>query len=57
MIEKLESCESGEKALLENDAYTVLSLCDRLSLSQEDKNYVSECCAPCPSYTTVPCSC
>jgi hypothetical protein len=34
-----------------------VSLCDRLSLAQDSRDYLSECCAPCPSYTTVPCSC
>ncbi|MEN6439415.1 MAG: hypothetical protein ABFD97_12650 [Syntrophobacter sp.] len=43
--------------VLDDDAYTIVSLCDRLSLAREAKDYVSECCAPCPSFTTVPCSC
>ena len=45
------------EVLLEDEAYTVMSLCDRLSLAQESDAYVAECCAPCPSYTTAPCSC
>ena len=49
--------ESFGKVLLEDEAYTVLSLCDHLSLAENDDAYVAECCAPCPSYTTVPCSC
>ncbi len=55
---KIVDCQSSGKVLLENDAYTVLSLCEHPSLSQDvDKEQMMECCAPCPSYTTAPCSC
>lgn len=49
--------KASSEVLLEDDAYTVMSLCDRLSIAQKTDASVAECCAPCPSYTTVPCSC
>ncbi|MBF0093808.1 MAG: hypothetical protein HQL33_07605 [Alphaproteobacteria bacterium] len=49
--------DSSVRIVVEDEEYTVVSLCDRLSLAQDSAAYVSECCAPCPSYTTVPCSC
>ncbi len=55
-IEKMV-CTEASQMILEDEAYTVVSLCDRLSLAQDSRDYLSECCAPCPSYTTVPCSC
>lgn len=48
----------GASAVVMDDGdVVVLSLCDRLSEREHEGTFVSECCAPCPSYTTVPCAC
>ncbi len=58
-IDKSEAIdrEMSGKVVLEDETCTVLSLCDDLSRTSDANTYVAECCAPCPSYTTVPCSC
>ena len=53
-----ETTRPEEKAeVVENDAYTVLSLCKDLSTADEDLMWSEGSCCACPSYTTVPCSC
>jgi len=46
-----------ESSLVEAEGYTVMSLCDDLSLASEDLLWSDGSCCACPSYTTVPCSC
>lgn len=54
---KAVGSESLGKVILEDGAYTVMSLWDQESQAQEANSYVDACCDGCPSYTTVPCSC
>ena len=54
---EIKNAGSSETVVLETEAYSVVSLCDRLNKVEHSGAYVSECCAPCPSYTTVPCAC
>jgi len=50
--------ESGStNQILEGDGYTVMSLCDDLSMASEDVLWSDGSCCACPDYTTVPCSC
>ena len=49
--------ETPRKVVFEDETCTIVSLCDDLSQVRDASAYVAECCAPCPSYTTVPCSC
>jgi hypothetical protein len=46
-----------ESTYVEAESYTVMSLCDDLSLASEDLLWSDGSCCACPSYTTVPCSC
>lgn len=46
-----------ESSLVEAESYTVMSLCDDLSLANEDVLWSDGSCCACPDYTTVPCSC
>ncbi len=43
--------------VLEDESYTVLSLCEDLAIADEDLMWSDGSCCACPSYTTVPCSC
>lgn len=52
----VESQSSG-KVLLENEAYTIVSLCEHLGQNTKGDEYPLTCCDRCPNYTTVPCSC
>jgi hypothetical protein len=45
------------KVLLDNETCTVLSLSEHPSLAHAEGEQQTEGCSPCPSYTTVPCSC
>jgi len=53
-----ESTESqGARLVVEGDGYTVMSLCDNLSMATEDVLWSDGSCCACPDYTTVPCAC
>ena len=54
---KVAGREAPGKMILEDEAYTILSLCDDLSWDQDTGTYAADGCSPCPSYTTVPCAC
>lgn len=54
---KVVGREAPGKMILEDEAYTILSLCDDLSWDQDTGTYAADGCSPCPSYTTVPCAC
>ncbi len=62
MAGRIDKTEAGDQksfgeVFLEGENYTVMSLCGNLSRVRDDNISDMECCAPCPSYTTVPCSC
>ena len=54
---KVVGREAPGKMILEDEAYTILSLCDDRSWDQDTGTYAADGCSPCPSYTTVPCAC
>jgi len=49
--------QSSGKVLLDNEAYTIVSLCEHLGQNAEGDEYPLTCCDRCPNYTTVPCAC
>lgn len=57
MEKKPEQAPITESPVLEGESYTVMSLCDDLSLANEDVLWSDGSCCACPDYTTVPCSC
>jgi len=58
-IEEVPTVEhqTSGKVLLENEAYTIVALCERLGQNSKGDEYPLTCCDRCPNYTSVPCSC
>jgi hypothetical protein len=57
-MEMVEKTDAGTKNMVvEDDSYTVVSLCDDLASAEEDLMWTDGSCCACPNYTTVPCSC
>ncbi len=57
-MEMVEKTDAGAKNMVvEDDSYTVVSLCDDLAAAEEDLMWSDGTCCTCPNYTSVPCSC
>jgi len=59
MSDRIDKVETVGQVLLEDEAYTILSLGEHPSLAPDPKgkDYPLTCCDGCPNYTTVPCKC